>query len=224
MEMAACSLRYDWFDKLIKSGNFGKLATGHHLSDDQETFFIKLFRGSGLAGIKGIPIQREYIIRPLMFATRKDIKAYALKHHILFREDSSNTEDSFLRNRIRHHLLPFMEKEFPGNRSALNNSIEKLKEEEELFSALIAEKRNELIQQDKNGFSINKRQLQKVSTPLFFYILEPYGFNREQTNQMIQTLNAEQTGQLFNSFNYTLLNDRDNFLIREKITNCYKPE
>ncbi|MBN2637883.1 MAG: tRNA lysidine(34) synthetase TilS [Bacteroidales bacterium] len=216
VEMAARALRYDWFDKLMQSGNFNKLATGHHLNDDQETFFIKLFRGSGLSGIKGIPVQRDYIIRPLMFFTREEIEVYAKENHILFREDSSNSGDAFLRNRIRHHLLPYMENEFPGSRKALNSSIEKLKEEEELFSTMVGEKRKTLILSDGIEIKIDKEELNKIPEPLFYYILEPYGFTRDQSNKILQTSGSEQTGQFFNSFKYTLLNDREYLFIRAR--------
>ncbi|MBN2615331.1 MAG: tRNA lysidine(34) synthetase TilS [Bacteroidales bacterium] len=221
VEMAARALRYKWFDRLMQSGNFDKLATGHNLNDDQETFFIKLFRGSGLAGIKGIPVQRKYIIRPLMFATREEIEAYAKEHHILHREDSTNAGDEYLRNRIRHHLLPFMDKEFPGSREALNATIEKLKEQESLFSNLIDEKRNQLIEQDADGFKIDKTTLPTISESLFFYILEPFGFARNQISNILSASLSNQTGQLFHSASHTLLCDRKYLFlkVREETTN-----
>lgn len=218
VEMAARSLRYSWFNKLIKTGNFDKLATGHNLNDDQETFFIKLFRGSGLSGLKGIPLQRNYIIRPLMFASREEIQQYARENHILYRDDSTNATDLYLRNRIRHHLLPTLKKEFPGSLQALNTSIEKLKEEELLLSEFIAHQRAKLIQPKDDGFKIEKQHLLEMKPALFFHLLETYGFNRDTTDNILSAARSEQTGQLFHSDEYSLLCDRDCLFIKKNET------
>ena len=215
VEMAARSLRYRWFDKLIKTGNFDKVAIGHNRNDDEETFFIKLFRGSGLAGLKGIPLQRDYIIRPLMFATRDEILTYAHEKHLLFREDSTNATDLYLRNRIRHHLLPYLEKEFPGSRQSLDNSLEKLKEEEDLLNDYVSEIRARYFQSESDGFSIEKKKIANIKPGLFYYLLEPFGFNRNMTDNILIAAKTEQPGQLFHADQYSLLCDRDQLLVQQ---------
>lgn len=217
-EMAARLLRYEWFDQLMKANNFSKLAVGHNLNDDRETFFIKLFRGSGLSGIKGIPKQRDYIIRPLMFATRNEIEKFAQDHQLMYREDSTNATDLFLRNRIRHQLLPYLEKEFPGSLKALSNSIEKLKEEETLLSNFITNQHKKIFVKTKNGFSIKKNKLLEMNPAQFFYLLEPYGFNRDTSDNILTVARSKQTGQLFYTSHYSLLCDRNELLIQEKET------
>ena len=106
MEMAARRLRYEWFDELCAEHGYTTIAVAHHIDDSIETFFINLLRGTGLRGLTGITTRRNNIIRPLMFATRKEILEYAQRKHINFREDSSNLTTKYLRNKIRLGLIP----------------------------------------------------------------------------------------------------------------------
>jgi len=217
IEMAARRLRYNWFAELLETYQFQKLAIGHNKDDDAETFFIKLLRGSGLDGLKGILVKRENIIRPLMFASREEILTYAKEHQLSFREDSSNASDDYLRNRIRHHLLPFYEKEFPGGTKSLAESLEKLKTTETIFRQLLGEKKNQLLHRTDNEISIDKsaiRGLEPKAAWLFF-LLEDFGFNRSAIDNFCQTLEASQTGQMFHAENYTLLNDSNRLIIKK---------
>ena len=210
IEMAARDLRYTWFEELLNEHHFQKLAIGHNCDDDAETFFINLFRRSGLHGLKGIPVKRDRIIRPLLFASRQEILQYANDHHLHFREDSTNATDDYLRNRIRHHLLPFMETRFPGSRSSLAWSIEKLKDSDLLLKKLLEEKKQQLIESTSTGFRFSKKDILSFSESglLLFYILQDYGFNRTQTDQINTSLHKLQTGQLFQSETHRLIIDR----------------
>ena len=106
MEMAARRLRYEWFAELSEEHGYTAIAIAHHVDDSIETFFINLLRGTGLRGLTGITRQRGNIIRPLLFAERKEILEYAVLHKIPYREDSSNRTKKYLRNKIRLGLLP----------------------------------------------------------------------------------------------------------------------
>ena len=220
IEMAARRLRYNWFAELLETHQFQKLAIGHNKDDDAETFFIKLLRGSGLDGLKGILVKRENIIRPLLFASRKEIMTYAKEHHLSFREDSSNASDDYLRNRIRHHLLPFYEKEFPGGTKALVESMEKLKKTETIFRQLLKEKKNQLFHRTDNEISIDKSSIRhlKPRGAWLFFLLEDFGFNRSAIDDFCQTLETSQTGQMFHTGNYTLLNDSNKLIIKKNKT------
>jgi tRNA(Ile)-lysidine synthase len=218
IEMAARQLRYDWFAGLMEKRDFQKLAIGHNKDDDAETFFIKLLRGSGLEGIKGILPKRGNIIRPLLFASRKEILAYAKKQGLAFREDSSNASDEYQRNRIRHHLLPFYEKEFPGATNALSETLEKLKSAESVFRRLLQEKKKQLFKITGNNFSLEKTMLETLEpkAALLYFLLEDFGFNWSTVEQICQTLETVQSGQLFHSEKFVLLNDRNYLIIKEK--------
>jgi tRNA(Ile)-lysidine synthase len=110
IQMAARELRYNYFNTLIKEHHFTKLVTAHHADDQIETFFINLLRSSGIQGLTGIPLQNENIIRPLLFATKLQIENYAQSHQIKFNTDSSNLKDDYLRNHLRHHVIPVLNK------------------------------------------------------------------------------------------------------------------
>ena len=215
IEMAARDLRYAWFEELMNEHHFPKLVIGHNRDDDAETFFINLFRHSGLHGLKGIPVERDQIIRPLLFASRDEILAYARQHKLSFREDSTNATDDYLRNRIRHHLLPFMEENFPGSRDGLAGSLEKLKESNSMFELLLDEKKKQILETTPNGFRISGRLM--LSFPetnlLLYYLLRDFGFNRSQTDQISTSFHNRQNGQLFNSETHRLLSDRDYLFI-----------
>ncbi|MBE0649521.1 MAG: tRNA lysidine(34) synthetase TilS [Bacteroidales bacterium] len=217
IEMAARDLRYDWFEEICKTQNFKKVAIAHNRNDDEETFFIKLLRGSGLSGLRGIPLQRDKYFRPVMFASRKEILAYAKKNKLTFREDSTNATDDYLRNRVRHHFLPYYDKKFPGGTIALHHSMEKLKEEEVLFRQMLDEKKQTLFYQEEENICIRTDALAKFQ-PLkiwLFYLLEEFGFNRSTTDQIVKAVDSGLTGQLFYSEKYTLLLDREKLIIKE---------
>ena len=108
IQIAARTLRYDWFYELLETKNYDYLLTAHHLDDNVETFLINLTRGTGLDGLTGIPEQNEKIIRPLLIFSRDEIEDYAKENNILWREDSSNASDKYLRNKIRHHIVPIL--------------------------------------------------------------------------------------------------------------------
>jgi tRNA(Ile)-lysidine synthase len=106
IQVAARELRYDWFYELLETHHFDYILTAHHADDNLETFFINLSRGTGLDGLVGIPQQNEQIIRPLLPFSRQEIEMYAQENNILWREDSSNASDKYIRNKIRHNLVP----------------------------------------------------------------------------------------------------------------------
>ena len=112
IQEAARDLRYEFFDKLLISSGFDKIATAHNADDNAETVLMNVFRGAGVAGLAGIPVFRKdrRIIRPLLFAGRKEIEAYAAEESLPFRNDSSNAKDQYTRNFIRHHVLPPVKK------------------------------------------------------------------------------------------------------------------
>ena len=106
IEMAARDLRYAWFEELRRQLDYDKIAVAHHADDQAETFFINLLRGAGLRGLKGMQPQNGFIIRPLLWASREQIHQYALENQITWREDHTNSESVYLRNKIRNQLLP----------------------------------------------------------------------------------------------------------------------
>ena len=105
-QLAARELRYQWFDELASTHFCDAIATAHHANDNLETFFINLSRGSGLEGLLGIPEKKDTIIRPLLQFSRQQIYEYAQAKRLKWREDSSNETNKYVRNVIRHDIIP----------------------------------------------------------------------------------------------------------------------
>jgi len=190
IEMAARDLRYTWFEGLRRQLNYDKIAVAHHADDQAETFFINLLRGAGLRGLKGMQPMNGVIIRPLLWASREQIRQYALENQIHWREDHTNAESIYLRNKIRNQLLPVFDKLHPVARQGLYKSLEHLASENELYRELLREKLNQIVTCD-DGI-----QRLKVSEPvggptsfqLLFEWLRQYGFNTDQCHFIYEAM------------------------------------
>ena len=127
-QMAARELRYEVFHRLLLGDGPHKLALAHHVDDAVETLLMNLMRGTGIAGWRGIAPVSGPFVRPLLTVRRSAIAGYAAEKGITFREDSSNTDPHYLRNRVRHELLPLMEALRPGSRGVLAREVEQFRE------------------------------------------------------------------------------------------------
>ena len=139
LEAAAREARYDFLRKTAVRFGFNKVALGHHADDNAETFLLHLLRGSGRLGLGGIRAIREGVfIRPLIRAKRGDIERYLSSRRLRFRIDSTNTDPAMLRNRIRHGLIPLLERDYrPGVSAALSRSAEIYADEEAWLDGLM---------------------------------------------------------------------------------------
>jgi tRNA(Ile)-lysidine synthase len=108
IQMAARDLRYNWFNELIHIHSFDYLLTAHHADDNLETFLINLVRGTGLEGLKGIPEINDRTIRTILPFTKVEIEQCANENNLTWRKDSSNSDTKYLRNKIRHELIPIL--------------------------------------------------------------------------------------------------------------------
>ena len=131
LEAAARDARYAFFATLS-----GKLATAHTADDNAETMLMHLIRGTGLKGLGGIAPINGKIIRPMLHITRQQVLAFLEDYHIPYREDSSNRTDDFLRNRLRHHVMPLLRAENPKICENLSATAERLREDEATLSKL----------------------------------------------------------------------------------------
>ena len=140
IETAARQLRYDFFATTAREMKLDKIATGHTASDQAETVLDHILRGAGIRGLTGIPVQRDIYIRPLLFAERSDIEKYAKEQNLRYCLDASNQDITFKRNRIRHTLLPLLQREFnPQIITALNRLGEHAAQADELLTIMAEE-------------------------------------------------------------------------------------
>ena len=216
IEMAARDLRYAWFEQLRKQLGYDKIAVAHHADDQAETFFINLLRGAGLRGLKGMQPQNGVIIRPLLWASREQIRKYAVENHVVWREDRTNVESVYLRNRIRNQLLPVFDELQPEARQGLYKSLEHLASENELYRELLQEKLNQIIERNGEIQSIphSAFSIQHSAFQLLFEWLRNYGFNTDQCHFIHEAMSTG-IGNHYDSTTHRLVIGRDELQLFE---------
>ena len=211
MEMAARRLRYAWFAELQRDCGYDKVAIAHHADDSVETFFINLFRGTGLRGLTGIGMRIGCIIRPLMFATRHEIVDYASHNGIPFREDSSNRSTKYLRNKIRLGLIPRIREIRPEFTEAMSRNIGRLTETQAFVDSAVARIR-ESVAESRDGTDVLHIGRIDPSFPRNFVIYEllssAYGFRGDVCDSLCRALDAGATGRRFYSKDFVACIDR----------------
>jgi len=224
-QMAARELRYQYFEEIRLEHKYDYIATAHHADDQVETLFINLLRGTGIAGLRGILPKQNTLIRPLLFAKREGIVNYRVKHSLAFREDSSNASDNYLRNKIRHKLMPTLEDLDANYLDLLNANMKRFGESEQIYKQHIDLVRGEL-QSEKSGriyISIEKLKAYSPLVTYLFEILKPFGFLFSQSDDIVQTLDKE-SGKHFFSESHELLKDRNYLIIRDRQFSQAKPK
>jgi tRNA(Ile)-lysidine synthase len=214
IQMAARDLRYEWFAELTKATPGSLVATAHHINDSGETMLLNLVRGTGIDGLTGIPLQNNQIIRPLAFATRKDINEYAAEHDIVWREDESNLDDHYQRNFVRHRVMSLLKQINPSLDDTLSKNFSRLGAERELMErSLAALKENYLLDKD-NNIRIPKKALEGFihKSGVLLRMIEPFGFNFSIAESIVAAIDR-QPGKLFFSDTHMLAVDREDLII-----------
>ncbi|MDQ3192049.1 MAG: tRNA lysidine(34) synthetase TilS [Bacteroidota bacterium] len=214
-QMAARKLRYDWFETIRKEHKYAALAIAHHSDDDVETFFINLLRGTGIAGLGGINPKRGYLVRPLLFASRSEIQQFVQSENLIFREDSSNSSTKYIRNKVRHTLLPIMKEINPSIANTVKVEIQRFKQANQIYIQAIEEKRKKMLFRSANdgSYSLSIDELKKL-TPLQTWLYEfllPFNYNIETVDEIIASFSSISGKQFFSS-THSVLKDRE-FLI-----------
>lgn len=206
-QMAARDLRYNWFQKITQQNNIDFILTAHQKDDVIETFIINLTRGTGLDGLTGIPEINGNIIRPLLHFDRNDILIYATKNKLQWREDQSNSSLRYVRNKIRHKIVPVLKELNPSLLDTFQNTLENLKGSKQIIKDCIQNVKQKVITTHNNEMHFNISELKKLSNPkIYLYeLLKEYGFTA--WNDVDDLLNAQSGKQLL-SKTHRLLKDR----------------
>ena len=209
IQEAARNLRYDWF-KTFLTDEESVLLTAHHLDDSIETFFINLLRGTGLKGLTGIPNHENQIIRPLLSFTKTQIIDFAKTQNIQFREDSSNESDNYLRNKLRHHIIP----EFKNLTQNIDNKMitlfEELKQSNHWIEKSIKNVKTEL----ESNHKISITKLSNYPEFLWHKIFSNFGLSRKQNPELIKLANGK-TGAILKIQDYNILKNRTEILVQK---------
>jgi tRNA(Ile)-lysidine synthase len=190
VQMAARDLRYAWFETLQEEHGFRYVATAHHLDDQIETFFINLFRGTGLAGLHGILPRQKKVIHPLMFCYRNQIEEFAHVHNLSWRIDSSNQSLKYTRNFIRHKILPEIESINPDYRQTITSTIDRLRQAESVYKDFFKEIEQKMVNYLPEKILISIPDLEKLAHReiILYEIIAPFGFNYPTTCTIIGSL------------------------------------
>lgn len=211
----ARELRYRFFREIQEKENLEFLVTAHHLNDQLETFIINLYKASGIRGLSGIPQSENGIIRPLLGFSKNEIYDFAKENHIEFREDQSNQKTDYLRNKIRHNIVPELEKINSDFLTNFSKSINYINQAKDFINESVDNKIEVLkIKSDENQLIIDKQKFSQESELIRYEILKRFGFNDE--NEMQKVLTA-QTGSSFFTAEFQLLINRNELIFERKL-------
>lgn len=206
----ARKIRYGFFEEMARAHGYGRIATAHHADDHVETLFLNLLRGTGIRGLRGIPAKRGIIVRPLLPCTRADIDAYVDEHRLSYRDDASNAEDTYARNKIRHHLIPLLKELQPNALERLNTSLALIGKDGAALTAMT----QSLVEHSEDGWVINLNQLPKQEPATWLYhCWRTFGLNRTQASDLLQ---AKQSGAIVESQTHTAVLKGGLVIVRTK--------
>lgn len=216
IQMAARELRYGWFEQLRHERGADCIALAHHADDNIETVINNIIRGTGIRGLSGMAARQGIHIRPLLFANRASIMEYINKRGLSYREDASNADVKYARNRIRHHILPEMEKINPAFRPVMAQNIRNWATYRAFFEKSAEAFRQKHVAEHKEGLTeLPTRELLNTDNQVFVYdLLASYGFNASQTEEIGDAAKG-QSGKVFYSASYMAVIDRGKMLITE---------
>ena len=246
LEQAARLLRYSYFATLCQSEGFAAVATAHHRDDAVETFFLNLFRGTGIAGLHGIrPTSHQLVkpyltphsssehpiplnvVHPMLCFSRADIDHYLQLHHLSYVDDATNFEPEVQRNRIRLQLMPLLRELYPSVDATMQANIERLHEAELIVGAHVAELHQRLCTKQApqlpwlrlsiDAFSLADLSLLSPRRALLFELLRPYGFNADAASHLDALLPQVPTGPTFFSPTHEAVADRGKLLIAPRV-------
>lgn len=211
IQEAARNLRYKWFNEYLKDDN-SLLLTAHHLDDSIETFFINLLRGTGFNGIAGVPKLNNKIYRPLLSFSLDDILRYIDDNNIEYREDSSNQETKYLRNQIRHNLMPLLLNLEPNFKVKMENFFEEIINQKKWTNEQVKHQlaAAEIGMSTDPIYSLEK--LVQFDKLVLLWGFKKFGMKRSILIEFTSFLTAS-TGSIFNTKTHSFLIDRGNLMI-----------
>ena len=215
IQMAARQLRYDWFERIRKEHDYNFIATAHHKDDVLEGFFLNLLRKTGIGGLHGIRPKSNYLIRPMLFASKAEILQYAENQKIMYREDCTNQDDHYLRNYIRHHIIPAFKQLKSNFADTLSDSISIISKQELVYKNHIQEVAKSLINNTLQGVELSIEAIKKLPFPdvYLFEILSLFGYNESQIVAIVQCLD-EKEEKIFYSASHQLLKGRKSLIVK----------
>ena len=209
IEMAARDLRYEWFEKMRQTKKMDYIVLGHHADDLAETLFINICRGTGIRGLTGIQPVNGKLLRPLLPFSRKDIIEYIDKNQLGFRTDSTNLSLDYVRNKIRHQIIPVCKDINPSFLKTVQETCDVMYETNKIYQYGIERLKEEILTHRDGEILIDIEKVMASPSPytLLFETLKPYGFNAAQTDSILKSHDAI-PGRHFQAEEYLLTKGR----------------
>ncbi len=214
VQMAARALRLEALRSVALELDIAQVALAHHQDDALETFLIELMRG----GLTTIPARSGPFIRPLLGVGRSAIEAHARAHGLLWREDASNTDPKYLRNRVRHELLPLIEALSPGARRVMGRALDRLRAQQRLAHGLV----DRTILDSGDAMPLEALRDPAFATMLMQRWLRPLGFHPDQLDQLRDAVDDGHIGATFQAGGHRVTVDRE-ALLHTRITDAAEP-
>ncbi|OWY19186.1 tRNA lysidine(34) synthetase TilS [Sphingobacteriales bacterium UPWRP_1] len=217
VQMAARALRYDWLEDIRQQNGYTFIATAHHQNDIAETMLLNLTKGTGLAGLHGIAPKSGKIVRPLLPFSKAIIENYAQTCNLPFRTDASNAETKYVRNKIRHLVIPALKEINPALEETFYQNARRFGEIEQVYLSGIELYRKKLFQGTEKERLISIGRLLKIQPlqTVLYELLKPFHYNAAQVVQIIEAL-TNTPGKVFYSATHQLIKDRKFLILSEK--------
>jgi tRNA(Ile)-lysidine synthase len=190
-----------------------RLLTAHHLDDNIETLLMNFFKGTGIAGLRGMLPSTEKVKRPFLFAKRLEIEQYAASVGLNWVEDSSNLEDKYSRNFFRHQVIPLVEKIFPQAIENLSDNLGRFRDIEKIYLLSVEQMVKKLVipRGKELHIPVEKLRLSIAARTLVYEIISRYGFHANHVEEVMKLLDS-QTGKYVSSATHRIIKNR-NWLI-----------
>ena len=218
IQMAARELRYEWFYDLSDNNKFDYIVSAHHFNDSIETVLFNMARGTGISGLKGIEKKNHKLIRPLLNFTKNEIVEFAKKNKIEFREDVSNENEKYKRNKIRKSIIPEFQIVNPGFIESMQATIKNFQSTENIYLHFIENEKKRCVTYSRGVLKIDISLLKNSIEPktVLFEIIKEYGF--VDVDSIFKVIDAD-SGKTFYSKNHFLIKNRNDICISKLIKN-----
>ncbi len=219
IQMAARELRYSWFEEVREENGYDLIAVAHNLNDNIETLIINLTRGTGIAGLTGMRPSNNKIIRPILFATREDITEYCNLNNIPFREDKSNKDTKYIRNKIRHLILPVLKEINPSIELTLNETAERFTGLNEIVNDYFTELKKRVLDYNDKSVAINISVLKEYihNRTILYELFKPYGVTNVQITDLIKVIEGKTGGRIITE-SHRIIKNRKELIISDEDT------
>lgn len=214
LQAEARRIRYDFFENVAAEKQIDFIITAHHLDDQLESLIFNLKRKMHLGKLSGIPRKRGNILRPMLDISRDEIRSYCKSNNLAFREDSSNAENKYARNKIRNNIVNPLKANFPDFHDGFNQSMDNFRSGLAFFEESIKNWTLKVTSEEDASILIDIPTLKMAPEPkyLLYLILSEKGFKMETTDQIFKSALKNSTGAIFENNNYQLLLNRNQII------------